>query len=307
MEGEWNYRRCDRCGSLWMDPRPPMEAIPTLYPENYYTHAGVPPDPAGERSLPSRVWGAAQEAALRRFGYNGAKPANPWERLGEMLLAFPPIEREAPRRVRFLPRLPSGKLLDVGCGDGSFLERMRTLGWEGEGLEPDPISAEQARRRGFPIRSSTLEEAAFPPEAYDAITMSHVLEHLPDPSTVLVRLRAALKRGGLLVSISPNPVGSLARRFGGAWRGLEPPRHLVLPSPAGCAILCRKAELEARVFTCWSESHWVRSQSRQIETCGRVLDTRCPLADRLYGYAIAPWMNWFLRDSGEEVVFVAHR
>jgi len=290
-----------------MDPRPPKEAISSLYPENYFTHTDVHQASTIKRSFPLRVWDAVQHAALRRIGYNGEKLEIPLKFLGELLLAFPPIGREATRRVYFLPRLPGGKLLDVGCGNGSFLDQMRTFGWNCEGIEPDPIAAEHARRRGLSIRCSSLEEVNLAPEAYDAITMNHVLEHFFDPQAMIAKLSLALKSGGVLISISPNPVGLLARRFGKAWRQLDPPRHLVLPSPVGCAIMCQNARLKAQVFTCWSGSHWSRSQSRQINACGRVVHTHCSFLDKLYAYSIAPLLNMFLANSGEEVAFVAIR
>lgn len=303
VQGAWSYRRCGRCGTLWMDPRPVDSAIPALYPESYYTHGEAAPVPAGSRSLPSGLWQAAQRAAVQRLGYR-SEEAGDGAAVGAALLAFPPVAREAPRAVRFLPRIPGGKLLDVGCGNGAFLERMQRLGWEVEGLEPDSAAAGQAQRRGFRVRCARIEEAQLPPKHYDAITLSHVLEHLPLPAAALSRLAAALKPGGFLVSISPNPAGILARRYGRAWRELDPPRHLVLPSPAGCRILCRRLGVKARVFTLWSESHWVRGQSRQIRASGRVADTVCGLGDRLYGYSIAPLTNWLWKDSGEEVVIV---
>ena len=56
-----------------------------------------------------------------------------------------------------------GRLLDVGCGNGLFLEKMRNLGWEVVGVETDEKAVEVARKRfGLDIYHGTLEQVNFP-------------------------------------------------------------------------------------------------------------------------------------------------
>ena len=137
-----------------------------------------------------------------------------------------------------------GRLLDVGCGNGRFLAQMRKLGWEVVGVEPDPEAVRIAKERfGLEVFQGTLEEAGFPDNSFDAITMNHVIEHVPDPIRLLAECRRVLKPGGKLVVVTPN-IWSLGRRlFGEHWRGWEVPRHLFLFSPKSLRTCAERAGL----------------------------------------------------------------
>jgi predicted SAM-dependent methyltransferase len=105
---------------------------------------------------------------------------------------------------------------------------MQALGWQTFGLEPDPRAVEAARKRGLDVELGVLDESSFAPASFDAVTLNHVIEHLHDPVRTLRICRRILRPGGMLWLATPN-LGSLGHaRFGPAWRGLEPPRHLVL-------------------------------------------------------------------------------
>lgn len=96
-------------------------------------------------------------------------------------------------------RLDSGRrrLLDVGAHAGRFVSLARDAGWTAEGLELNPKTAEYAARRtGAPIRQLNVHDAGVGDAAYDAITITDVLEHIPDPVRVLMRTAALLAPGG---------------------------------------------------------------------------------------------------------------
>jgi 2-polyprenyl-3-methyl-5-hydroxy-6-metoxy-1,4-benzoquinol methylase len=98
-----------------------------------------------------------------------------------------------------------GRLLDVGTGSGDFVAQMQELGWQAAGLDPDPVVVRAASSSlGRDIALGTLEEAAFAEGSFDTVTMSHVIEHLPDPIRTLVECRRVLKEGGRLVLLTPN-------------------------------------------------------------------------------------------------------
>ena len=127
------------------------------------------------------------------------------------------------RRLKILSRYTelseSGRLLDMGCGDGSFLMGARKSGWTTVGIE---TFADAARRRGLDVYES-IDKAC---GKFDCITMWHVMEHLPDPLLVLDQLVDLLEPDGVLILAVPDAGSTQARLFGGDWLHLDVPRHL---------------------------------------------------------------------------------
>jgi SAM-dependent methyltransferase len=146
-----------------------------------------------------------------------------------VLPVFPKRRWSAAATVRELPkRAGRPRLLDVGFGDASFLRAMGAAGWEVAGLEFDPKAVEAARDLGLEVAEATLETAPYEPGSFDAITLSHVIEHLHDPVAALKTCFRLLRPGGMLWLATPNLDSPGHRRFGANWFGLDPPRHLVL-------------------------------------------------------------------------------
>ena len=118
-----------------------------------------------------------------------------------------------------------GKILDVGCSGGWFLEAMR--GWECHGCEIAPADAALARRR-FPdaIFTGTLEDYPEAANYFDVIAMQDVFDHCPDPLAVLQKCRRMLKDGGLLVLKVHNISCLYARIAGARFYAVIPPSHL---------------------------------------------------------------------------------
>lgn len=112
--------------------------------------------------------------------------------------------------------VPRGKLLDVGCYCGYFLDVAREAGYEVEGLELSMWAAEQARLLDLPIHSDTLSCIPFD-ENYDVITLWDVVEHFSDPRAELLEINRLLKKDGYLFLSTIN-IGSLvARLMGPRW------------------------------------------------------------------------------------------
>ena len=150
-----------------------------------------------------------------------------------------------------MPVQSGAPLLDIGCGDGLLLSNLRALGWDVQGVEPDAAAAESARTRGFPVFNGSLEEAQFPDASFAAVTMSHVIEHVAEPARTLAEIRRVLRPGGSLVVMTPNANSVLHRVFRDRWFPLDPPRHLLLHSPASLARLLRDAGFEVDVRDSW--------------------------------------------------------
>ena len=122
-----------------------------------------------------------------------------------------------------------GRLLDVGCGNGSFLGVARQAGWECYGVEPDPEAVTVATAQGITVLASSVDELrGMRDENFEFITLNHVIEHVHDPTQTLRDCLAMLKPRGFIWLETPNIESIGYQIYGRCWRGLEPPRHLVL-------------------------------------------------------------------------------
>lgn len=128
------------------------------------------------------------------------------------------------RRLRWLERASApGALLDLGCGDGSFLRAAKDRGYSPHGVERGR-ARELAEQAGLPVFGTTREAASRAP--YRVVTAWHSLEHFPDPSAELQRLHSLLEPGGKLIVAVPDFGGVQAKLYRGAWLHLDAPRHL---------------------------------------------------------------------------------
>ncbi len=95
-----------------------------------------------------------------------------------------------------------GRLLDVGCGDGTFLNVMQTRGWDVQGTEISPFAAGQPRR--FPIHPGEVWDAKLPSASFDVVTGWHVIEHAAEPLRMLAEMYRLVRPGGRVVLATPN-------------------------------------------------------------------------------------------------------
>ena len=234
--GTWRMVRCAaaRCGALWLDPTILPEDIGLAY-STYYTHTL-----AGRGGPVYRLYRKLARAWLAAdLGYRRSPLA------ALAALAFDAARRDELRHSVLYLDAPAGRVCDVGCGEGARLERLAELGWTGTGVEPDARAATLGRERGLDVRTGLLAGQAFPVGSFDAVTLGHVIEHVPDPLEMLTEARRVLAPGGRLAVATPNAAGAGARRWGAAWRGLEPPRHLQVFTPASLHALARAAGFAA--------------------------------------------------------------
>lgn len=225
--GKWTSWECVQCDSGYLDPRPTRATIGQAY-GNYYTHqeaiGRVAPEKLG---LLLRIRRALSNGYLNvRYGtdYQPASQLGPW--LARLL----PRQREAlDVQFRWLPKpKPGQRVLDVGCGNGGFLLKAREAGWEVMGVDPDPEAVTTARQQGLEVRLGSIEVFDGESGLFDAITLSHVIEHVHDPKSVLADVYRLLKSGGTLYLDTPNIQSRGHRIFRYHWHGVDAPRHLVL-------------------------------------------------------------------------------
>lgn len=131
----------------------------------------------------------------------------------------------ARRRVALVSKMAGPaqgrRLLDVGCGDGTFLGTARERGWDVVGSELNP---EPARKAGFEVYGSLEECARKGP--FGCITLWHSLEHMTDPRAVLTKIRELVSEDGVVLIAVPNFDGLQSRAFRERWLHLDVPRHL---------------------------------------------------------------------------------
>ncbi|WP_460894928.1 class I SAM-dependent methyltransferase [Ramlibacter monticola] len=145
------------------------------------------------------------------------------------MYALPNARARLHHEYRNLPRLPpgGGSLLDIGSGDGAFLQRAVAIGWKVVGVEPDAKAAQMSRARGLEVITGGLEEIGAA-RRFDVVTLNHVIEHVHDPVGMLRNCWEILKPGGTIWLDTPNSESYGHQIFQSAWRGIEAPRHLVL-------------------------------------------------------------------------------
>jgi SAM-dependent methyltransferase len=152
---------CRACGVLFVNPLPTASEL-----QKYYSEQGTWAERQAERvKEPKRVTG----------------PRRP----DRLMSAIDP----------HAPRLASpGKVLDFGCGDGKFLNRMKARGWETYGIEPSSDAAFRKHHRLLEVPQDG---------SFDFVVLSHVLEHLLDPLNTLRQLAGSLREGGILFVSTP--------------------------------------------------------------------------------------------------------
>jgi 2-polyprenyl-3-methyl-5-hydroxy-6-metoxy-1,4-benzoquinol methylase len=186
------------------------------------------------------------DAALRSY-YNEAYMVPPERYVRQTAKHAPPILRELEKKF-----LKKGRLLEVGCSWGFFLNAARRDGWQTTGIELDARAATHAREKlGLKVLTGTLENERMPLEPpYDAIVSFHVIEHLRDPIAFLRRCRELLSEDGVLILKTPNVASWIAKRTGAYWEWLCPPAHIHLFSPGTLELALHKSGFHAEKI--WS-------------------------------------------------------
>jgi SAM-dependent methyltransferase len=190
----YTIRRCPSCGLLMTDFHKPYEPfIKTFYQKGYFTG-----DPA---------YGAySQYEEDKRFVQK-----NMYTIL-----------------TRILRFTSSGRLLDVGCAHGFFVELALSRGFDAYGFDPSSYAISQAHKfLNGRLKESSIAGVSYPNNSFDILCAFDVVEHLKDPIADLKKLHTLLIKNGLMVISTGNIESTAARILGSRWTFYNPPQHLM--------------------------------------------------------------------------------
>ena len=188
---EFKIVSCQKCGFKFTNPRPDGNEIGKYYKaESYISHTNT------SKGLISKIYQEVRKFTLK----------------GKLNL----INKLSPKK---------GKLLDVGCGTGMFLNVARENGWEVNGIEPDAGARAIAEETNqIKIKDEVL--SSFVNETFEVISLWHVLEHIHKLNTTVDWLKERLSKDGSLIIAVPNHESKDAQIYQAQWAAYDVPRHL---------------------------------------------------------------------------------
>jgi 2-polyprenyl-3-methyl-5-hydroxy-6-metoxy-1,4-benzoquinol methylase len=161
----------------------------------------------------------------------------------------------------------TGKILDIGCGTGEFLNTCKNAKWNTIGIEPDDDAREMAIQN-FRLDVRREEELKdLDDESFDIISMWHVLEHVPNLNERVEGLKRLIKPKGIIIIAVPNCDSLDARLYKEEWAAYDVPRHLYHFTPQDIEALFRKHELKVfRILPMIFDSFYVSMLSEKIKS-----------------------------------------
>lgn len=142
-----------------------------------------------------------------------------------------------------------GYILDVGCGNGGWLLRLKAAGWCVHGVEMDAPAVDIAHKADIPVHCGTLLNADLPHSLFDVIRLHYVFEHIPNPNETLEEIRRIMAEGGKCFIRVPNIKSLTFALFKKYWFPLDLPRHVIHYTPSGMKKIAGKHGLKVTKVT----------------------------------------------------------
>ena len=198
--------KCNDCSHAFTSPLPDENYINEYYSDNYYSY-----------NVDIGNYNQKIKFRIKRWLYLSAQ-----KNLIYRLISKPIVQQTA----IFPQYIPNGKILDVGCGNGSFLSFMKDIGWCTYGTEISQKAVDEALKNGHDVFAGSITEANYPSNNFDTVTLNNVLEHISEPALLLREIYRILKPGGELIICVPNFSSFSRKIFETYWAGLLVPEHL---------------------------------------------------------------------------------
>lgn len=264
--------QCRHCSLRYTNPRPDAACIGRFYPGDYKPHRR-PRKMDADR--PSSWWGRLSGRSVERRG------ELPWEG-------------------------PPGRLLDFGCGGGSFLKRMAERGWHVTGLDAAVGAVREVQESlGLTALVGSLPHEGLAPASFEVVTMWHSLEHVHDPLAILAEAYRLLTPGGKLIVACPNIDSWPFRWFGPAWFGLDLPRHLVHFTPKTLTDAMESSGFRVESVRPIRHGDWLRSSAKLAMKKGTANLWHRPLAWKPMA-KLGAWLT-YLAGQSDCMIAVARR
>jgi len=227
--------KCSECGLLFINPQPEPEALEKYYPKDYH-----------ESQLAHfRDYSWLRRKVLETYwGYPLGPGVSTRQKFFQQLILLP-FKWRYRNSIHFVEM---GRLLDIGCGNGTELYKLKKMGWETYGVEVNEEASERARSEGLSVFTGDLFKANFPDQFFDVVRMSFVLEHLPNPRETLVEIKRILNPHGRIYISIQNTKSLNYWLFGERWFSLDVPRHLFSFSTETIKRLTSSLELKVRTI-----------------------------------------------------------
>jgi len=234
---KWTLNICNECTVAYLSPRPNQQSVHKAYVD-YYTHGD-------ENSTIKEGKVSVIISYLKKIIYKVKYKRESSIKdffIYLLLLINYPIYLFLDAKIRHIGSLKGNKnrLLDLGCGNGEFLVFAKDLGWDVMGLDVDKGAVNSALSKGVNVQLGGMESLN-KEDMFDMITLNHVIEHVYNPVELIQMCYIHLNPGGKLWLETPNVNSIGLNVYKEYWRGLEPPRHLILYNARVLSILLSDA------------------------------------------------------------------
>lgn len=170
--------RCKNCNLIYTNPRLKKNYLKNLYSEEYFNN---------------------ENSGVLGYEHYVKDEEN--------------IKKTFERRLKKIEKIiKPGKVLDIGCATGFFMQTAINKGWEAEGIEISEYAASIGKKNKLKIYNEDLSKIKLGKKKYDLITLWDLIEHVTDPVKTLKKVHSILKKGGIIAMTTPD-VGSIPAKI----------------------------------------------------------------------------------------------